>query len=205
MSENWYDRHILPYLIDLACGIGPVGRQREKVVPQARGRVLEIGIGTGRNMPYYDRSRVSQIVGVDPSLRMHHLAEKRIRQTGLPVELIGLSAEKLPVADASFDTVVCTYTLCTIPDPLAALAEMKRVLVPGGRLLFSEHGVAPDASVARWQARLQPLWKPLAGGCHLNRDIPLLLKEAGFQTQLESAYIPGPRVVSYHYWGQAQA
>lgn len=205
MSENWYDRHILPYLIDLACGIGPVGRQREKVVPQARGRVLEIGIGTGRNMPYYDRSRVSRVVGVDPALRMHHLAEKRIRQTGLPVELIGLSAEKLPVADASFDTVVCTYTLCTIPDPLAALAEMKRVLVPGGRLLFSEHGVAPDASVARWQARLQPLWKPLAGGCHLNRDIPLLLKEAGFQTQLESAYIPGPRVVSYHYWGQAQA
>ena len=205
MSENWYDRHILPYLIDLACGIGPVGRQREKVVPQARGRVLEIGIGTGRNMPYYDRSRVSQIVGVDPALRMHHLAEKRIRQAGLPVELIGLSAEKLPVADASFDTVVCTYTLCTIPDPLAALAEMKRVLVPGGRLLFSEHGVAPDAGVARWQARLQPLWKPLAGGCHLNRDIPLLLKEAGFQTQLESAYIPGPRVVSYHYWGQAQA
>lgn len=205
MSENWYDRHILPYLIDLACGIGPVGRQREKVVPQARGRVLEIGIGTGRNIPYYDRSRVSQVVGVDPALRMHHLAEKRIRQTGLPVELIGLSAEKLPVADASFDTVVCTYTLCTIPDPLAALAEMKRVLVPGGRLLFSEHGVAPDANVARWQARLQPLWKPLAGGCHLNRDIPLLLKEAGFQTQLESAYIPGPRVVSYHYWGQAQA
>lgn len=205
MSENWYDRHILPYLIDLACGIGPVGRQREKVVPQARGRVLEIGIGTGRNIPYYDRSRVSQVVGVDPVLRMHHLAEKRIRETGLPVELIGLSAEKLPVADASFDTVVCTYTLCTIPDPLAALAEMKRVLVPGGRLLFSEHGVAPDADVARWQARLQPLWKPLAGGCHLNRDIPLLLQEAGFHTQLQSAYIPGPRVVSYHYWGQAQA
>lgn len=205
MSENWYDRHILPYLIDLACGIGPVGRQREKVVPQARGRVLEIGIGTGRNIPYYDRSRVSQVVGVDPALRMHHLAEKRIRQTGLPVELIGLSAEKLPVADASFDTVVCTYTLCTIPDPLAALAEMKRVLVPGGRLLFSEHGVAPDASVARWQARLQPLWKPLAGGCHLNRDIPALLKEAGFHTQLQSAYVPGPRVLSYHYWGQAQA
>jgi ubiquinone/menaquinone biosynthesis C-methylase UbiE len=205
MSENWYDRHILPYLIDLACGIGPVGRQREKVVPQARGRVLEIGIGTGRNIPYYDRSRVSQVVGVDPALRMHHLAEKRIRETGLPVELIGLSAEKLPVADASFDTVVCTYTLCTIPDPLAALAEMKRVLVPGGRLLFSEHGVAPDADVARWQARLQPLWKPLAGGCYLNRDIPLLLQEVGFHTQLQSAYIPGPRVVSYHYWGQAQA
>lgn len=133
MKENWYDRHILPYLIDLACGIGPVARQREKVVPQARGRVLEIGLGTGRNIPYYDPRRVSQIVGVDPALRMHHLADRRIARSGLNVELIGLSAEKLPAADASFDTVVCTYTLCTIPDPVAALAEMKRVLVPGGR------------------------------------------------------------------------
>lgn len=106
MTENWYDRLVLPYLIDLACGIGPVGRQREKVIPQARGRVLEIGIGTGRNIPYYNPSQVSRIVGVDPALRMHHLAERRIRQSGLAVELIGLSAEKLPVADASFDTVV---------------------------------------------------------------------------------------------------
>ena len=205
MKENWYDRHILPYLIDLACGIGPVARQREKVVPQARGRVLEIGLGTGRNIPYYDPSRVSQIVGVDPALRTHHLADRRIARSGLNVELIGLSAEKLPAADASFDTVVCTYTLCTIPDPVAALAEMKRVLVPGGRLLFSEHGAAPDANVARWQARIQPIWKPLAGGCHLDRDIPTLLKEAGFRTQMQSGYIPGPRLLSYHYWGQAEA
>ena len=205
MKENWYDRHILPYLIDLACGIGPVARQREKVVPQARGRVLEIGLGTGRNIPCYDPSRVSQIVGVDPALRMHHLADRRIARSGLNVELIGLSAEKLPAADASFDTVVCTYTLCTIPDPVAALAEMKRVLVPGGRLLFSEHGAAPDANVARWQARIQPIWKPLAGGCHLDRDIPTLLKEAGFRTQMQSGYIPGPRLLSYHYWGQAEA
>lgn len=205
MKENWYDRYLLPYLIDLACGIGPVGRQRQKVVPQARGRVLEIGMGTGRNVPYYDPSRVTQVVGVDPALRMHHLARKRIERSGLNVELMGLSAEKLPAANASFDTVVCTYTLCTIPDPLAALAEMKRVLVPGGRLLFSEHGLSPDASVARWQARLQPLWGPLSGGCHLARDIPALLKEAGFRTQPESGYIPGPRLLSYHFWGQAEA
>lgn len=204
MKENWYDRYLLPYLIDLACGIGPVGRQRQKVVPQARGRVLEIGMGTGRNVPYYDPSRVTQVVGVDPALRMHHLARKRIERSGLNVELMGLSAEKLPAANASFDTVVCTYTLCTIPDPLAALAEMKRVLVPGGRLLFSEHGLSPDASVARWQTRLQPLWGPLSGGCHLARDIPALLKEAGFRTQPESGYIPGPRLLSYHFWGQAE-
>jgi SAM-dependent methyltransferase len=205
MKENWYDRYLLPYLIDLACGIGPVGRQRQKVVPQARGRVLEIGMGTGRNVPYYDPRRVTQVVGVDPALRMHHLARKRIERSGLNVELMGLSAEKLPAANASFDTVVCTYTLCTIPDPLAALAEMKRVLVPGGRLLFSEHGLSPDASVARWQAHLQPLWGPLSGGCNLARDIPALLKEAGFRTQPESGYIPGPRLLSYHFWGQAEA
>lgn len=204
MKENWYDRYLLPYLIDLACGIGPVGRQRQKVVPQARGRVLEIGMGTGRNVPYYDPSRVTQVVGVDPALRMHHLARKRIERSGLNVELMGLSAEKLPAANASFDTVVCTYTLCTIPDPLAALVEMKRVLVPDGRLLFSEHGLSPDASVARWQTRLQPLWGPLSGGCHLARDIPALLKEAGFRTQPESGYIPGPRLLSYHFWGQAE-
>ena len=143
MKENWYDRHILPYLIDLACGIGPVARQREKVVPQARGRVLEIGLGTGRNIPYYDKSRVSRIVGVDPALRMHHLADRRIARSGLNVELIGLSAEKLPAADASFDTVVCTYTLCTIPDPHAALLEMRRVLAPTGKLLYCEHGRRP--------------------------------------------------------------
>ena len=204
MVESWYDRHVLPYLIDLACGIGPVARQREKVVPLARGRVLEIGIGTGRNIPYYRPEQVSKIVGVDPALRMHRLAQRRIERAGLDVELMGLSAERLPASDASFDTVVCTYTLCTIPDPVAALAEIKRVLVPGGRLLFSEHGLAPDASVARWQNRLQPWWMPLAGGCHLNRDIPLLLKDAGFRGQIEQAYIPGPRPVSYHYWGVAE-
>lgn len=205
MSENWYERNVLPWVIDLACGIGPIGRQRQKVVPLATGRVLEIGIGTGRNIPHYDKQRVEHVVGVDPALRMHRLAERRIRQAGLDVRLMGLSAEKLPVDDASFDTVVCTYTLCTIPDPVAALREMRRVLVPGGQLLFSEHGLAPDADVARWQARLQPLWGPVAGGCHLGRDIPALLDQAGFEVTLQQSYIPGPRFASYHYWGQAHA
>lgn len=201
--ESWYDRHVLPYLIDMACGIRPVARQREKVIPMARGQVLEIGMGTGLNIPFYDKTRVTKVVGVDPALRMHHLADKRIAQAGLNVELIGLSAEKLPVADASFDTVVCTYTLCTIPDPAAALAEMRRVLKPEGKLLFSEHGRAPDAKVARWQTRLQPYWSKLAGGCMLDRDIPLLLKDAGFNADTQSRYLPGPRFVSYHYWGEA--
>lgn len=203
MQENWYDRHVLPYVIDLACGVRPVARQRQKVVPLAQGKVLEIGIGTGLNIPFYDKQRVTTITGVDPALRMHRLARKRIAQAGLDVDLIGLSAEKLPVDDASFDTVVCTYTLCTIPDPAAALAEMRRVLKPGGKLLFSEHGHAPDKSVATWQTRLQPYWRKLAGGCMLDRDIPLLLRDAGFASNVQSRYLPGPKFVSYHYWGEA--
>lgn len=203
MADNWYDRHLLPRLLDLACGGKPIRRQREKVIPQAEGDVLEVGIGTGLNMPFYQRARIRRIVGVDPSMQMHPLALRRIRAADLPVELIGLSAERLPLADASFDSVVCTYTLCTIPEPVAALRELARVLRPGGKLLFSEHGRAPDASVRRWQDRLQPIWGPLAGGCQLGRDIPALLSEGGFRPEVQSRYIPGPRFASYHYWGEA--
>ena len=206
MSRSWYERHILPYALDFACGLPMVGRQRQQVVPQAQGRVLEVGIGTGLNMPYYDKNRVSQITGLDPALELHPLARKRIAQAGLPVQLLALSAEQIPLPDASFDTVLVTYTLCTIPDPLAALREMRRVLAPGGQLLFCEHGRAPEASVQRWQERLQPLWGPLAGGCHLGRDIPALLQASGFLVpQLHTGYLPGPKPMTYHYWGAAQA
>lgn len=205
MSDTWYERNLLPYLIDLSCSVSPLRKQRMKVIPQAHGRVLEIGIGTGLNMPFYDRALVKMIVGVDPALRMHRLALKRSRQAGLHVEVIGLSAERIPVEDASFDTVVCTYTLCTIPDPIAALKEMRRTLKPGGKLLFSEHGKAPDENVLKWQTRLQPYWKKVAGGCMLNRDIPSLLEEAGFKPNAQSRYIPGPKILSYHYWGAAAA
>ena len=202
---NWYERNVLPWLIDFACGMKSVSQQRMKVIPQAQGRVLEIGLGTGLNLPFYDTGRVQELVGVEPSLTMHHLAMKRSRAAGIPVELVGIGAERLPLADHVFDTVVSTYTLCTIPDPVLALRELRRVLAPGGRLLFSEHGKAPDESVRRWQARIQPFWSPLAGGCMLDRDIPAILKEAGFDAQVESMYIPGPRIASYHYWGEAVA
>ena len=202
---NWYDRVVLPYVIDMACGWPMVQKQRRQLVPQAQGRVLEVGMGTGRNLPFYDRSRITRLVGVDPAMQMHRLAQKRSQKAGIAVELMGLSAEQLPTADASFDTVVCTYTLCSIPDAVQALREMRRVLVPGGKLLFCEHGRAPDAGVRRWQDRLQPLWGPLAGGCHLGRDIPELLAKAGFAADTHAAYLPGPRPMTFHYWGQAQA
>jgi ubiquinone/menaquinone biosynthesis C-methylase UbiE len=202
---NGYDRHILPWLIDFGCGLPMVQARRRALVPQARGKVLEIGMGTGRNLPFYDRSRITQLVGVDPALQMHSLAQRRSDQAGLDVELVGLTAERLPLPDESFDTVVCTYTLCSIPDAAQALSEMRRVLVPGGKLLFCEHGRAPDESVRRWQDRLQPLWGPLAGGCHLGRDIPDLLAAAGFAANMQSAYLAGPRPMTFHYWGQAQA
>ncbi|MFZ3126418.1 MAG: methyltransferase domain-containing protein [Rhodoferax sp.] len=204
MSANWYERHILPSALDYACGLPMIGRQRQLVVPLAQGRVLEVGIGTGLNMPYYDKRRVTRITGLDPALQLHPLARERIAQAGLDVELVGLSAEQIPRPDASFDTVLVTYTLCTIADPVAALREMRRVLAPGGRLLYCEHGRAPDASVRRWQERLQPLWGKLAGGCHLGRDMAALLQETGFALDdAHTRYLPGPRPFTFHYWGVA--
>jgi ubiquinone/menaquinone biosynthesis C-methylase UbiE len=204
MAHNWYERHVLPWLVDLACSVRPVRRQRQKVVPLARGRVLEIGIGTGLNLAHYDRAVVETIVGLDPGVEMHPLARRRSRNAGLAVELVGLSAERIPFDDGSFDTVLVTYALCTIPDPLAALREMRRVLRPGGRLVFCEHGRAPEASVRRWQDRLTPVWGQLAGGCRLNRDIPALLGQAGFRSaDLQQMYLPGPRALTYNYWGTA--
>jgi ubiquinone/menaquinone biosynthesis C-methylase UbiE len=204
MTPDWYDRHILPWLIDIACGLPMVNRQRRQIVPLARGRVLEVGLGTGRNLRFYDRSQVNRVTGLDPALQMHRLARQRARQAGLTVDLLGMPADCIPMPDASFDTVVMTYTLCSIADPLPALREMRRVLAPGGRLLFCEHGLAPDATVQRWQRRLEPMWGKLAGGCHLSRDVPALLEAADFRIPgLQQRYLSGPRALSYHYWGQA--
>ena len=203
---TWYERHVLPYMIDFACGLKPIRRQRENIVPLASGEVLEIGIGTGLNLRHYDKAKVQRLVGLDPALEMHRLATKRMREAGLAVELIGLPAERIPYDDGSFDTVVLTYTLCSIPHPVAALKEMRRVLKPGARLLFCEHGLAPEDAVRRWQRRLNPLWGKIGGGCQLDRDIPALLKAGGFRpTDLQAAYLPGPRPLAYNYWGTATA
>lgn len=201
---NFYDRYLLPHVIDLACGIKPVQRQRGKVVPRAQGRVLEIGVGTGRNFPFYDKARIDHLMALDPATQMNPKAERRKRESGLDVELLTLSAEEIPMPSASFDTVVCTFTLCTIPDPVKALREMCRVLKPDGHLLYCEHGAAPDANVRRWQDRVNSAWGHIAGGCNLNRDIPTLLKEGGFKIlELETMYLPGPKILTYNYWGVA--
>ena len=200
-----YERHVLPHLIDFACGMGAVMKTRAQVVPLAEGEVLEIGIGSGLNLSFYDPAKVRRIVGVDPSADMQKLARQRAEQISIPVEMIALELGQIQAEDARFDSIVCTFTLCTIPDAVAALREMRRVLKPGGKLLFSEHGLAPDASVVRWQNRLTPLWKPLAGGCHLNRDIPALLEAGGFTIgQLETSYLKGPRPMTWVYRGWAQ-
>jgi ubiquinone/menaquinone biosynthesis C-methylase UbiE len=205
-TPGWYERRVLPYLLDFACGIRPVRRQRQKVVPLATGRVLEIGIGTGLNLEHYDKRCVSHVVGLDPGVEMHRLARKRAQAAGIPVELVALSAERIPFDDGAFDTVLVTYSLCTIPDPVAALKEMRRVLKAGGRLVFCEHGLAADASVRAWQHRLTPMWSRIAGGCHLDRDIAGLLRDAGFRCKdMQTAYLPGPRPLTYNYWGSAEA
>jgi ubiquinone/menaquinone biosynthesis C-methylase UbiE len=195
---NLYDQHVLPHLIDFACGMGAVMKTRKQIVPLAEGRVLEIGIGSGLNLSFYDPNKVSAIVGVDPSADMQKLAQQRAAQISIPVEMIALELGQIQAATASFDSIVCTFTLCTIPDAMAALREMRRVLKPGGKLLFSEHGLAPDLPVVRWQNRLTPLWKPFTGGCHLNRDIAALLQAGGFQIkQIESSYLKGPRPMTW--------
>lgn len=201
---KFYDEKILPHLIDFACGMGQVMKTRAQIVPQASGRVLEIGIGTGLNLGFYDADKVSTIVGVDPAAQMQGLARQRAAAIDIPVEMIALELGQIQAADASFDSIVCTFTLCTIPDPLAALQEMRRVLKPGGQFLFGEHGRAPDLKVRVWQDRLTPLWRPLAGGCHLNRDIPALLKAGGFHLrEVHSRYLQGPRPLTWVWHGWA--
>ncbi|ENA29339.1 MULTISPECIES: class I SAM-dependent methyltransferase [Pseudomonas] len=204
--SSWYERRVLPYLLDIACGIKPVRLQRQSLIPLAYGQVLEIGIGTGLNLEHYDRSRVERIVGLDPSLDMHRLARSRAQRAGLDVELVDLSAERIPFENRSFDTVVVTYSLCTIPDPAAALKEMHRVLKPEGQLLFCEHGQAPDEAVRVWQDRMTPLWSQVVGGCHLNREIGKLIHDAKFEMiEFKTFYLTGLRPLTYHYWGVARA
>lgn len=203
---SFYDDHILPHVINLACGTKPILKQREKIVPQAEGRVLEVGMGSGLNIPYYNRDKVEKVWGLEPSLGMREKARARVEAAPFELEWLSLPGEEIPLDNHSVDTIVLTYTLCTIPDWQSAVRQMRRVLKPGGKLLFSEHGKAPDEAVRQWQNRINPYWMKAAGGCHLNRDIPKLLKEGGFTLkQLDTRYMPStPRVAGFTYWGYAQ-
>ena len=201
-----YSKYILPRVIHFTCGLKPNMRQREKVVPHARGQVLEVGIGSGLNLPYYDATKVTRVWGLEPSPEMTRMAAQAARSLPFEVEFIGLPGDEIPLDDGSVDTVVVTYTLCTIPDTLPALGQMRRVLRPGGELIFCEHGAAPDASVRRWQDRLNPVWRRLGGGCNLNRPIPALIEAGGFRIDsLDTMYLPGWRPASFNYWGSAAA
>ena len=201
---GFYDRYILPHLINCACGDKSIAKQRQKVVPLATGRVLEVGMGSGLNLPYYDRSKVEKIWGLEPSEGMRLKAQSNVTASGLDVEWLDLPGEEVPLESNSVDTVVLTYTLCTIPGWQAALEQMRRVLRPGGTMVFSEHGEAPDESVRRWQRRINPVWNRIAGGCHLNRPIPDFLEQGGFKIEtVDSMYMPGPKWAAFNYWGVA--
>ena len=200
---GFYERTIVPKLIELAMRQGPIQRYRQGLVPLARGRVLEVGVGSGLNLPLYTGA-VREVIGVDPSEPLLDMARRRVSQAVVPIDLQRGSATDLPLESESVDTVVMTWTLCSIPDPLAALREMRRVLKPGGSMLFVEHGLSPEPGVARWQHRLTPLWRRLAGGCHLDRNIDALVRTAGFDlAQLQTGYSQGPRPMTYMYEGRA--
>lgn len=199
-----YARYVLPRLIDLVMRNKADTAERAKLIPQASGVVLEIGIGSGLNIPYYG-STVKRLYGVDPSRELWKIGRRRVRDARFPVEFIAGSAERIPLDDAAADTVVTTWTLCTIPDAGRALSEIRRVLKPGGRLIFIEHGQAPDPGVEAWQRRLNPIWRPVAGGCNLNRKIDDLIVSAGFQMmRIDRGYGDGPRPMSYLYKGVAE-
>ena len=203
---SFYEDRVLPHLINIACSSKPNRKQRDKIVPLATGEVLEIGFGSGLNLPFYDAQKVAKIWALEPSEGMRRKAQPMVEASEVDVEFIDLPAEAIPLEAGSVDTVVVTYSLCTIPDALAALEGMRQVLKPGGNLLFCEHGIAPDENVRRWQRRANPVWGRFSGGCNIDRDIPSLLQSSGFELVVdERMYIPGIRILSYNYWGIARA
>lgn len=200
-----YNRHIMPRLVDFACGLSALTDQRRKIIPSAEGKVLEVGIGSGRNLPHYDPKRVEAVIGVDPDEGMWRRAAKRLAAAKVPVERIGLRGEEIPLDDGFVDTAVITYSMCTIEDPVGALREMRRVLKPSGKMLFLEHGESRDATVRKWQRRIDPLWKRIAGGCHSGRPVLDYVRDAGWNMKhLEEGYLAGPKVLAYNYWGVAR-
>lgn len=202
---GFYERRILPRLLDFAMSNRELRPYRERVVSAAAGEIVEIGVGSGPNLPLYDPARARSVAALDPSPPLLAMALRRREEALVPVELVEASAEALPFAAGKFDTAVVTWALCTIGDPQRALAELRRVLKPGGRLLFVEHGRAPDPGVARWQARLTPLWRRCSGGCHLDRPVEELVQGAGFRLEtLATGYMNALKPFTFMYEGTAR-
>lgn len=199
-----YSRFILPTIIDVVMDDKQAAEYRARMVPEATGRVLEIGMGSGHNLPFYDDG-VTSVVGLEPSAELMAMAQKRAADKALDIEFVGQPAEAMPFENASFDTVLTTWTLCSIGDADTALAEMRRVLKPAGRLVFAEHGLAPTPGVVTLQNMINPIWRPMAGGCNLNRPIDCMIIGAGFTIDgLETTYMKGPKPLSYTYLGRAR-
>ncbi|MCK0099451.1 class I SAM-dependent methyltransferase [Qipengyuania sp. S6317L1] len=203
---DWYDANVVPKVIGCACGMGQVMKRRAKVVPLAKGDVFELGCGCGINQEFYDVAAVTSYAGIDPHDGMLATAREAVAKKGWAVEMRQGVGEAIPFGDNSFDTAVCTFTLCSVQEPARVLSEMRRILRPGGQVLFLEHGRAPDANVAKWQDRIEPVWKHLAGGCHLTRPISVAFANAGFEVdQLGKGYMPKtPRWAMWNEWGAAR-
>ena len=205
VTMNLYNKYLLPKVTNALCASGPNMKQRKKVIPFATGRVLEVGVGTGLNFPFYQSDQVNQLLALDPSKEMWALAKNQIKESDLNLEFIQGVAENIPVDAHSIDSIVITYTLCTIKNYPGALQEFKRVLKPNGSMIFCEHGQAPDLAVRRWQNILNPVWNIFGGGCNLNRDIPKMIEQGGFDFEnLETMYIPGFKPACYNFWGVAK-
>ena len=205
MSKFLNSKYVLPKFLNCACGSNPVSRQRQKVVPLVEGKVLEVGVGSGLNLPFYDKSKIDELWGLDPSEELSDMARKVADRENIVVNFISSGAEEIPLPDSYFDSVLITYTMCTIPEVARANKEIKRVLKRGGKLIFCEHGEAPDENIRKWQKRINPFWGKLAGGCNINRKIPSLIQNAGFEiVELEEMYLPKtPKIAGYNYWGYA--
>ncbi|WP_293702924.1 MULTISPECIES: class I SAM-dependent methyltransferase [unclassified Sphingopyxis] len=203
---SWWERHGVPRLIKCACSQGQIMKVRSKVVPNASGDVLELGCGGGINMEFYDPARVTSFTGLDPSPELLAMSRAAAQAREMAADIQGGVGEAMPFADAQFDTVVTTFTLCSVADQAAVLAEIRRVLKPGGTALFLEHGAAPDASVAKWQRRIEPVWKRIGGNCHLTRPISGAYEQAGFAVDRQAAaYIPKtPRPFGWYEYGAAR-
>ena len=203
---SFYNKYILPKVLNCTCASKPINYQRDKIVPLAEGVVLDVGIGSGLNIPFYNKTKIKQLYGLDPSKELLDIAKSVAKEKKLEIEFFECGAESIPLPDKSIDNVLTTYTMCTIPDVAISNSEIMRILKDDGKLLFCEHGLAPDKNIAKWQKRINPLWSKIAGGCNLNKDIPNLISSSGFKIlNMEEMYLPGtPKFAGYNYWGVAK-